>query len=140
MYEIIPDTLATTGIGDNYLVQPPGEARHEEILMHKDSECKKRGWVILDARIISDEGDSDEYFYRYLIDYGIRILKENRRLVVCCGAGRSRSNAIVLGILIQHFHYGFYEACELIRQRVLIQDIMPEHITKLKQIFNVTIP
>lgn len=136
MYGIIPDKLATHGIGDNYLVQPANEARHEEPLFFRDN----KAWHILDARILSDEGDSDEYIYRYLIDYGKRIIDEYGNVVVCCGAGQSRSNAIALGILIQAFNYNFYDAYELIREKVPIQQIMPEHIAKLKEIFNVTIP
>lgn len=136
MYEIISKVLATDGIGDNYLVQPPNEAVHEEPILYKD-----RGrWFQLDARILSDEGDSDDYVYEYLIDYGVRMIKKGLPLVVVCGAGQSRSNAIALGILVQNFHMDFYDAYELIREKVPIQWIHPDHISKLKKLFNVTLP
>lgn len=148
MYEIIPGKLASHGIGDTKYPLPPNEAQHEDILTYEQhfefdytTDKLPEEWRILDARIIDDEGNTDEYFYRYLIYYGVRMIKDKGwRVCVCCGAGQSRSNAIALGILVQHFNMDFYDAYELIREKVPIQWIMPDHISKLKKIFGVSLP
>ena len=144
MYEIIPNRLATHGIGDNNLVEPffnssTGIALHNK---EGDEVTTENGdyWYILDARVISDEGISDILDYAYLIAYADHMLKGNEACVVCCGVGQSRSNAIALGILVHHFKMDFYEAYELIREKVPIQWIHPDHIAKLKKLFNVTLP
>lgn len=136
MYEIIKDRLATHGIGDDYIVQPPELTRTREIIFING----EGPWYILDARVLSDEGLSRNSLYEYLIETGCHMLMYYKPVVVCCGAGQSRSNAIALGILVQHFKMDFYDAYELIREKVPIQWILPDHIAKLKQIFNVTIP
>ena len=141
MYEIIPGKLASHGIGDNYLVQPKDEARHGDHIT-----LNNREWRIVDARTISDEGTSPVRDYAYLIDIGegllewIHTYELDMGVVVCCGAGQSRSNAIAIGILVEHFKMDFYDAYELIREKVPIQWILPDHITKLKKLFNVTVP
>jgi predicted protein tyrosine phosphatase len=59
--------------------------------------------------------------------------------VICCGAGKSRSNAIALGVLVEN-GMDFYDALELVKARVPIRHIDPSHITALKRLFKVSIP
>jgi predicted protein tyrosine phosphatase len=60
--------------------------------------------------------------------------------LICCVAGISRSNAIALGILVKYFNMDFYEASELVKEKVPQANISPEHIEKLKKMFKVTLP
>lgn len=144
MYEIIPNKLSTHGIGDDYVVQPKDQTLTGLPFTSEAGDWIRANngahWIIVDARVISDEGLSDISEYKDLIDAGDFILEGKGSCVICCGAGQSRSNAIALGILVKHFKMEFYSAWDLIKERVPIALIMPDHISKLKKLFNVTVP
>jgi len=133
VYKIL-DNLATHGIAynnydDNYY------------LISKDSVSEGGNkWLIIDARVLSDYKVNDIQDYLALIDTCSIALNQNHRILVCCGAGISRSNAIALGVLVKHFKMDFYDAWELIKEKVPISNIDPLHIVALKKIFNVTLP
>jgi protein-tyrosine phosphatase len=96
--------------------------------------------VIIDARILSDYEVNDIDDYLALLDAASHALDQNHSVVICCGAGISRSNAIALGVLMKHFHMDFYDAVDLIEEKVPICNIDPLHVTVLKKIFNLTLP
>jgi protein-tyrosine phosphatase len=96
-------------------------------------------WLIIDARILSDYKVNDIQGYLALIDTCSLALNQNHRVIVCCGAGISRSNAVALGVLVKHFKMDFYDAWELIKEKVPISNIDPLHTVALKKIFNVTL-
>jgi hypothetical protein len=48
--------------------------------------------------------------------------------------------AIALGVLVKYFNMDFYKVLELIREKVPRANISPNHISKLKKLFNVTLP
>ena len=97
------------------------------------------GFKIIDVRMLDDLGNTKQ-------DYDLNILRvtseldEGNNVVVCCEAGQSRSNAIALGVLVKYFKMDFYEAWELIKEKVPISQIDPSHIETLKKMFKVTIP
>jgi hypothetical protein len=66
-------------------------------------------------------------------------MQKHGRVVICCVAGVSHSNAIALGVLVKYFGMDFYDAWKLIRKRVPRANINPSHISKLKKLFNVTL-
>jgi len=94
---------------------------------------------IIDVRMLNDLGNSEQ-------EYELNILRvtseldEGNKVVICCEAGRSRSNAIALGVLVKYFKMNFYDAWELIRKEIPISNIDPSHIESLKKIFKVTLP
>lgn len=130
MYKI-NDQLATEGIGES--VYPLARYNHCRI-GYID------GFRIVDVRVLNDyEGNSQ---FDYLVNI-LRVtswLENGENVVVCCGAGQSRSNAIALGALVKHFKMGFFDAWELIRENVPISRIDPSHIAALKKMFKVKIP
>ena len=89
--------------------------------------------VIIDARILSDYEVNDIDDYLALLDAASHALDQNHSVVICCGAGISRSNAIALGVLIKHFHMDFFDAWKLIEQKVPICNIDLLHIIVLKR-------
>lgn len=130
MYKIL-DNLATHSIGES--VYP--------LKKYVDAQI---GWIdgfrIIDVRMLNDhEGNSD-------LDYKVNIaritsyLECNVPVVICCSAGQSRSNAIALGVLVQHFKMGFYDAWELVKKKVPICNIELSHIAALKKMFKVKLP
>ncbi len=95
-------------------------------------------WRIFDVRMLQD-GYNDLLEYTNHINLARRIL-DKEKCVICCEAGQSRSNAIALGVLMTHFHLGYYQALDLINEKVPIAMIDPYHLDAIKKIFSVTLP
>jgi predicted protein tyrosine phosphatase len=130
LYKIL-DNLATHGIG---------ESVH---LLEKYAESQI-GWIdgfrIIDVRMLNDyEGNSDKD-YKLNVARVTSYLECNIPVVICCDTGQSRSNAIALGVLVQHFKMGFYDAWELLKKKAPICNIDPSHILALKKTFKVKLP
>jgi predicted protein tyrosine phosphatase len=144
VYKIL-DNLATHGIAynhdNNYYIISKDSVSEEEILTFSETTDEEGNkWLIIDARILSDYKVNDIQGYLALIDTCSLALNQNHSILVCCGAGISRSNAVALGVLVKHFKMDFYDAWELIKEKVPISNIDPLHIVALKRIFNVTLP
>ena len=135
MYKIL-DNLATHGLaydndGDNkrYPISKDSVSEQEILTFSEKTDKDGNKWLIIDARILSDYEVNDIDDYLALIDAALRALYQNHNVVICCGAGISRSNAIALGVLMKHFHRDFYDAVDLIEEKVPICNIDPLHIT-----------
>ena len=144
MYKIL-DNLATHSIEYNYdnnqyLISKDSVSEEEILTFSEATDEDANKWLIIDARILSDYKVNDMQDYLALIDTWSLALSQNHRILVCCGAGISRSNAVALGVLVKHFKMDFYDAWELIKEKVPISNIDPLHIVALKKIFNVTLP
>lgn len=130
MYKIL-DNLATHGIGET--VYP----------LSKYVDCQIgdiHDFKIVDVRTLNDYEGNPEYDYKLNISRVTSYLDIGNKVVICCGAGQSRSNAIALGVLVKYFKMDFYDAWELIKEKVPICQIDPSHITTLKRMFKVTLP
>ena len=128
MYKIT-DNLATLGIGEKAYPLP-----------HKDRDTgflQNTDWQIHDVRYLKDEPQPLED-YMTAIGEGLNYLRDGK-VVVCCGAGQSRSNAIALGMLVAK-GMDYYEAYNLIREKVPIANIEPCHLGAIKQLFDVKLP
>jgi rhodanese-related sulfurtransferase len=107
--------LATYGIGD------------------KNTPKYINSYKVLDVRSLLDEsGNKDEDYYR-LIDRGIYLLDNYDRVVVCCAAGISRSNAIAVGILMKYWKMDFQTAFEIVNNKISNCLIENAHINFLKR-------
>jgi hypothetical protein len=122
----ILDNLATHGIGE------PG-------LLSGYSECKE-GFIdnfrIVDVRTLVD-GENSLFEYGLNIVRVVSYLEMDERVVICCRAGVSRSNATALGVLVHYFKIDFSRALELITSKIPICDILPPHISALCKLLNV---
>lgn len=125
----ITDSIATHGLGESTY---PAAALEDGRLEDTDF------WIV-DVRDILDESQPTEV-YEKTIDRAITALNENKKIVICCGAGQSRSNAIAIGVLMRKYDMDFYDACDLVREKVPIAQIESCHISKLKKMFNVGLP
>jgi protein-tyrosine phosphatase len=112
MYKIL-DNLATHGLVhdndyDRYHISKDSVSEQKILTFYEATDEKvENKWLIIDARILSDYKVNDIHDYLALIDAASHALDQNHSVVICCGAGISRSNAIALGVLIKHFHMGF---------------------------------
>lgn len=133
MYRI-NDNLATHGIGENYYPMP------EEHLLTGYPLMEDKEWEIVDVRDLLDGSGNKEADYSFKIHQVVVRLIAGKKVVVCCGAGQSRSNAIAVGALVRHNNMDFYDAMELVRKNVPIAQIDPSHVSALKNIFKVGLP
>jgi len=97
VYKIL-DNLATHGIAynhdNNYYLISKDSVSEEEILTFPEATDEDGNkWLIVDARILSDYKANEIQDYLALMDTCSLVLKQNHRILVCCGAGISRSNA-----------------------------------------------
>jgi len=114
----ILDNLATHGIGE------PG-------LLKGYSECKEGlidNFRIVDVRTVVD-GENPLFEYELNIIRVVSYLELGEKVVICCRAGVSRSNAIALGVLVHYFKIDVNEALELITSKIPMCNILPPHIT-----------
>ncbi|HZD35650.1 MAG TPA: hypothetical protein VE130_10630, partial [Nitrososphaeraceae archaeon] len=138
LYEIIEGKLATTNMPENGPLDPYEGWGPNDKTTH-DRIINGELWIIVDARIISDEGEEHHNRYpllhNYLVANAYHILRNGNRCLIICDTGASRSNSIALDVLVGYFGINFYEAWELIEERVPICQISQPHIAFLKRKF-----
>lgn len=157
MYQIT-DMLSTHAIGidteEEFRKQLPKlwmKNKDMEMVDWEDGECPypydvARRWKILDVRKLADDGSNKLMDYARLIMIGYYYIAHNNHVIVCCTAGQSRSNAIAVGILSECGARSncqpmdFFDACNLVKEKVPICQIDPSHISKLKKLFGVYLP
>lgn len=125
-------------ITENIATHWLGETTYPATALDKGKLENADYWIV-DVRDMLDEPQDIE-IYRKKIDYAVSCLEEHKKIVVCCGAGMSRSPAIALGVLTQKYNMDFYGAYNLVHEKVPIAEIEPCHINKLKKLFNVGLP
>lgn len=135
LYKIL-DNLATHGIGENILT---GGGKNKTGMRLAPGRITGE-WYIVDVRDMLDHGGNHVSLYQKKIYTVSAFLAEGKNVVICCGGGQSRSNAIAFGVLVDMFSMNFYDAWELVKKKVPICKINPSHIDALKRIFNVVLP
>ena len=127
----INDVLATHGLG--------GEPYYP--MRYVDCETGHiDGWRVVDVRPLLDEPGNSQADYLLNVARVTSWLDAGERVVVCCGAGQSRSNAVAIAVLVRRFKMDYWDAFELVREKVPIMEIEPCHIAALKRMFKVTLP
>jgi protein-tyrosine phosphatase len=133
MFKIVENKLATEGIHE-FTIYELNDVDHET------EGIANIVWPVSDVRDLDDDDSNSLEDYEKKIDLAWELIEKQGRVVICCVAGISRSNAIALGVLVKYFDMDFYDAWELVRQRVPRANINPSHISKLKKLFGVTLP
>lgn len=93
-------------------------------------------WHTLDVRDLSDggtEGCNEDLAYEKKIDKAISYLKKKKSILLCCAAGKSRSNAIALGILIKYYGMTYGKALEFVNDKANAKIRQP-HLNAIKRI------
>lgn len=134
MFQIIEDKLAIEGI-QQYQYNFLSEGSHQSNTFNSES-----SWQVIDVRDLYDDDSNSLEDYDKKINLVWNAIQDYGKAVICCVAGISRSNAIALGVLVKYFHMDFYEASELVEEKVPQANISPVHIEKLKKLFKVTLP
>src|SRR2546427_10723342 len=119
----ITDSLAVHGLGESAY---QAQGLKEGCLENTDY------WIV-DVRDMLDETQPVDV-YKQKIDYAMSCLQKHKKIVVCCGAGQSRSPAVAIGLLMMHYKMDFYDAFNLVKEKVPMAQIEPCHIRSLKQL------
>lgn len=141
VYEIVKGRLATTSMPEDGPLDPyegwgPNNKTTDKLMINGEV------WTIVDARLISEHGEEHHNRYpllhNYLMANACRILKDGNRCLIICDAGASRSNSIALGVLVEYYEINFYDAWNLVKEKVPICKINAPHIEFLKRKYGIT--
>jgi protein-tyrosine phosphatase len=121
----ITESLATHGLGES--MYPAKELQ--------DGFFDTTDFWIVDVRDMLDESQPVDV-YKQKIDYAIACLEKHKKVVICWGAGESRSNAIAVGVLMKRYCMDFHDAPCLVHEKVPVAEIEPCHLSKLKKLFS----
>ncbi|MDN5846214.1 MAG: dual specificity protein phosphatase family protein [Candidatus Nitrosocosmicus sp.] len=135
LFKIVDNKLAIASVWDHSY-----QILNESMYQTDRYENAKISWHVLDVRDLNDDSTNSLERYKEKIDLAWELIQEHGKVVICCVAGRSRSNAIALGVLIKYFGMDFYKALEFIKSKVPRSNIDPAHLEKLKNLFHVTLP
>lgn len=119
----ITNNLATHGLGETTY---PVTTLKEWLLENTDF------WIV-DVRDMLDEPQDIEV-YKNKIECHIP-LAESWKDCHLLRSRRSRSPAIAIGVLIKHYKMDYYDAYNLVHDKVPVAEIEPCHINKLKKMF-----
>lgn len=98
-------------------------------------------WEVVDVRMLQEmDEDNPLQMYVSLILGVSEYLLHGKNVCIQCSGGVSRSNAIAVGVLIDHFNMDFYDALALVEDKVPICQIEDNHIRALKLLYGVTLP
>jgi len=76
----------------------------------KKNETDEDIYNIIDVRDMVDKRGNSDQLILAKINAVIKLLKNKKRIVVCCDYGISRSNAIAVGVLVKYYGYDFEDA------------------------------
>ena len=134
----ITNKIAVHGLGEKGTHPLPWIERDEGIV---------EGVDIYDVRFMSDLGeDNPDALYALTIRNIIAIMDYrdvhygDGRIAICCGAGQSRSCAIAVGVLIDAYNMDYYDAVELVKEKVPIANMDPSHLAALRRLYSVGRP
>jgi len=98
-------------------------------------------FIIIDVTCLQEmDEDNPPQMYINLILNAHKQLLNNKKVCLQCSGGVSRSNAIAVGVLMDHFKMDYYDALALVEDKVPICQIEDNHIRALKSLYNVTLP
>ena len=137
MYRVL-EGLASNAIGEIEHPLPKEKLQTGEEIRIKNGFINER-WKIVDCRDLRDDIRNPLNEYSNKINQVREFRTDDYRVMVCCGAGQSRSNAIILGYLVD-FGLNFYDSLELIKDKVPICKIGECHLDAIKEIYGVTLP
>ena len=120
-------------INDSIATHALGETTYPATKLQEGDLDSTDFWIV-DVRDMLDEPQGIEV-YENKIDYAISCLERHGKIVICCGAGESRSPAIAIGVLVKKFGMDFDDAYNLVHEKVSIAEIEPCHIKSLKKMF-----
>jgi len=96
----------------------------------------KNKTLVIVTDLVDGAGNSEEKF-KSKVDQIDKAHKKGKKVIVVCGSGISRSNAVALAYLVKH-GMDFDDARELIRKKVPVQNIDYGLLDLVKEIYSKT--
>lgn len=118
----INDFLATHGLEAQW-----GSDAIDDMIAKPDSEGKIEDFKVFDIREKMLDARNPLEVYQTLTEEAITMIKEHCKIVICCSAGISRSNAIAVSVLMKYFDMSLPQALVLVREKVPIANPLPCH-------------
>lgn len=104
------------------------------MIAQPDADNKIDGFYVLDIREEMLDARNPPSTYRRLVEQACRLLHQHGKVVVCCSAGVSRSNAIAIGVLVRYCGLDFDEAYDLVKSKVPIANPLPCHLNQIRKV------
>ncbi len=124
----INEWLATHGL------EPQFGSELSELILQPDTNNMIIGFTAFDIRERLPDAPTDLYIYRRIVNEAAEIVKDKKKIVICCSAGVSRSNSIAIALLMRHTKMSFERALILVKEKVPIADPLPCHLEKIKML------
>ncbi len=124
---IITDWLATHGLDWQFDGSLP-----EDMILQPDASGIINGYKVFDIRTKLMDAPTDLHVYRRLVIEASEILKAHGKVVVCCSAGISRSNAIAIALLMKRSGMNFRDAFNIVKFKVPIANPLPCHLGQIQ--------
>lgn len=112
----------------------------DELGVGPKSEVIEDNCKVVDVRDLVDKKGNLDQLVLEKIETGIRFLEERHKVAVCCDYGLSRSNAIAIGILVRHYHFGFDEAVRRTLEKTQEEKIQLEMLHTVRNALGVGMP
>ena len=126
----INDFLATHGLEAQW-----GSDITNDMIAKPDKDGKIDGFKVFDIREKMLDARNPLEVYQELTEEAITMIKQYGKIVICCRAGISRSNAIAISVLINHFDMSLPQALVLVREKVPIANPLPCHIEGIERLY-----
>lgn len=89
--------------------------------------------IVLDVRDLVDKSGNDIQYVILKINEGVDLLKNGKRIIVCCDYGMSRSNSIAAGVIVKFYNLSFSSAVQILKDKVDESGIKVEMLNTVYQ-------
>jgi len=103
------------------------------MILQPDAKGKIDDFIVMDVRRELIDAPNPLSTYARLINRAIGYLHQGR-LVICCSAGVSRSNALAIGLLTIEYGMNFEAAVTLVKEKVPIADPSMCHLRQIRKL------
>jgi predicted protein tyrosine phosphatase len=137
---VINEWLATHGLDfriGNIKDEDTGEVIEgflDDSVLQPNGNGMINGFKAFDIREKMKDAPNPVHVYKNLAEEAVDLLNKHGKLVVCCSAGRSRSNSIAIAVLMRYAEMSFDDAYRLVKQKVPIADPLPWHLERIKEL------
>ncbi len=106
----------------------------ENLGIAKIEDVNDKEYAVVDVRDLVDKGGNTDEVISEKIDSVVDLLKQNRKVVICCDYGISRSKAIAIGVIVKYFNRDFNEAVKFVIEKTREQAIGIDILNSVRRI------
>jgi len=91
---------------------------------------------IIDVRNLVDKSGNKSAEILAIVDLGVDLIRKNKKIVIACDYGMSRSNSIAIGVIAKSKSFSFHEALNLVKDKIRLDHIKPEVLDAVYKVIN----